>query len=192
VNLTTVIGSMQLRGEAEFVAPEALTGLTNLAYAAYAAFGLQPPHGAPIVGPGAFGTWAGMHGSASARTGSLSVVDPAKVGRQRRVRGECPIGAGEHHSLSQSLGVGLDAAQAQALLDANQAMIDGGGFTASEVSFRLACMRVLGTLPNRFGVKSWRVLTSRRLPAGGLCRLRWRCRSRGEAGDQPSGGRRAG
>jgi len=28
----------------------------------------------------------------------------------------------------------------------------------SEVSFRLACMKVLGTLPNRFGVKSWRVV----------------------------------
>ena len=41
----------------------------------------------------------------------------------------------------------LDSAQAQELLDANQAMIDGGGYTASEVSFRLACMRVLRTLP---------------------------------------------
>ena len=37
-------------------------------------------------------------------------------------------------------------------------MIDGGGFTASEVSFRLACMKVLKTLQNRFSVKSWRVL----------------------------------
>jgi len=44
------------------------------------------------------------------------------------------------------------------LLDANQAMIDGGGFTTSEVSFRLACMKVLGTLPDRFHVKSWRVI----------------------------------
>ena len=51
VNLTTVIGSMQLRGEAEFVAPESLTGLTNLAHSTYAAFGLDTPHGAAIVGP---------------------------------------------------------------------------------------------------------------------------------------------
>ena len=48
--------------------------------------------------------------------------------------------------LSESLGVPLDSAQAQALMDANQAMIEGGGFTVSEVSFRLACMKVLGTL----------------------------------------------
>ena len=43
-------------------------------------------------------------------------------------------------------------------MDANQAMIDGGGFTASEVSFRLACMKVLKTLHNRFSVKGWRGL----------------------------------
>jgi 2-isopropylmalate synthase len=52
VNLTTVIGSMQLRGEAEFVPPEALAGLTGLAQAAYAAFSLEAPHGVPIVGRG--------------------------------------------------------------------------------------------------------------------------------------------
>ena len=60
--------------------------------------------------------------------------------------------------LSQSVGVPLDSAQAQTFMDTNQAMIDGGGFTASEVSFRLACMKVLKTLPNRFGIKSWRVV----------------------------------
>jgi 2-isopropylmalate synthase len=42
-------------------------------------------------------------------------------------------------------------------MDSNQAMIEGGGFTASEVSFRLACMKILGTLRNWFAVKSWRV-----------------------------------
>ena len=62
VNLTTVVGAMQLRGEAEFVVPAALPSLTSLAHSAYAAFGLEAPHGAPVVGPGAFGTWAGMHG----------------------------------------------------------------------------------------------------------------------------------
>ena len=51
VNLTTVVGAIQLRGEAEFVPPASLSGLTSLAHSAYAAFGLEPPHGAPIVGP---------------------------------------------------------------------------------------------------------------------------------------------
>jgi 2-isopropylmalate synthase len=60
--------------------------------------------------------------------------------------------------LSQTLGVPLDSAQAQALMDSNQSMIEGGGFTVSDVSFKLACMKVLGTLEDRFSVKSWRVL----------------------------------
>jgi 2-isopropylmalate synthase len=60
--------------------------------------------------------------------------------------------------LSEALGVPLNSAQAQALMDANLAMIEGGGYTVSEVSFKLACMRVRNTLENRFGVRSWRVL----------------------------------
>ena len=159
VNLTTVVGGMQLRGEAEFVAPESLAGLTGLAHAAYAAFGLEAPHGAPIVGAGAFGTWAGMHGSSERKNpGAYLWCDPARVGANPVIGVNAQSGRANIVLLSQSLGVALDSAQAQTLLDTNQAMIDGGAFTVSEVSFKLACMRVLGTLEERFGVKSWRVL----------------------------------
>jgi 2-isopropylmalate synthase len=159
VNLTTVVGGMQLRGEAEFVAAEQLKGLTTLAYSAYGAFGLQAPHGAPIVGQGAFGTWAGMHGSSEKKNpGAYLWCDPAKVGAMPVIGVNAQSGKANIILLSETVGVPLNSAQAQAFVDANQGMIDGGGFTASEVSFRLACMKVLGTLPNRFGVKSWRVV----------------------------------
>ena len=167
VNLTTVVGSMQVRGEAEFVAPEKLHGLTRLAQTAYGAFGLQAPHGAPIVGPGAFGTWAGMHGSSERKNpGAYLWCDPAMVGANPVIGVNAQSGKANIILLSEALGVPLDGAQAQALLDANQAMIDGGGFTASEVSFRLACMKVLGTLPNRFGVKGWRVVDESEITGG--------------------------
>jgi 2-isopropylmalate synthase len=159
VNLTTVIGSMQLRGEAEFVTPERLTGLTSLAQSAYAAFTLEAPHGAPIVGPGAFGTWAGMHGSSERKNpGAYLWCDPARVGASPVIGVNAQSGRANIVLLSEALGVPLNSAQAQALMDANQAMIEGGGFTASEVSFRLACMKVLKTLEDRFSIKSWRVL----------------------------------
>ena len=159
VNLTTVIGSMQLRREAEFVTPDSLTGLNALAYSACTAFGLDPPHGAPIIGPGAFGTWAGMHGSSERKNpGAYLWCDPAKVGASPIVGVNGQSGKANIVLLSETLGVALDSEQAQAFLHANQAMIEGGGFTASEVSFRLACMRILKTLQERFGVKSWRVL----------------------------------
>jgi 2-isopropylmalate synthase len=159
VNLTTVIGGMQLRGEAEFVSPEALTGLTGLSHSAYAAFGLEPPHGTPIVGPGAFGTWAGMHGSSERKNpGAYLWCDPARVGANPVIGVNAQSGRANIVLLSEALGVPLNSAQAQALLDANQGMIDGGAFTVSEISFKLACMKVLGTLHERFSVKSWRVL----------------------------------
>ena len=159
VNLTTVIGSTQLRGEAEFVSPESLTGLTSLAHSTYAAFGLEAPHGAAIVGPGAFGTWAGMHGSSERKNpGAYLWCDPARVGANPVIGVNAQSGRANIMLLSQSLGVPLDATQAQKFMDANQAMIDGGGFTASDVSFRLACIRIQGTLRNRFSVKSWKVI----------------------------------
>lgn len=158
VNLTTVVGAMQMRHEAEFVPPELLTGLTSLAHSTYAAFGLEAPHGAPIVGPGAFGTWAGMHGSSERKNpGAYLWCDPALVGANPTIGVNAQSGRANIMLLSESLGVALNPVQAQSLIDSNQAMIDGGGFTASEVSFRLACMKTLGTLSNWFNVKSWRV-----------------------------------
>ena len=159
VNLTTVIGSMQLRGEAEFVTPESLAGLTSLAHSAYAAFGLDAPHGAPIVGPGAFGTWAGMHGSSERKNpGAYLWCEPARVGAIPVIGVNAQSGKANIILLSESLGIPLNSAQAQTLMDNNQAMMEGDGFTASEVSFKLACMKALGTFQDSFSVKSWRVI----------------------------------
>jgi len=159
VNLTTVIGSMQLRGEAEFVTPESLAELTSLAHSAYEAFGIEPPHGAPIVGPGAFGTWAGMHGSSERKNpGAYLWCDPAKVGAIPVIGVNGQSGKANIILLSKAIGVPLDSEQAQEFMDANQAMIEGDGYTASEVSFKLACMKMLNTLKNSFSVKSWRVI----------------------------------
>jgi 2-isopropylmalate synthase len=158
VNLTTVIGGMQLRNEAEFVPAASLTGLTSLAHSAFDAFSLDVPHGAPIVGHGAFGTWAGMHGSSERKhPGAYLWCDPSRAGATPAIGVNAHSGKANVLLLSEQLGVGLNSAQAQEFIDANAAMIDGGGFTASEVSFRLACMKVLGTLPDLFTVRTWRV-----------------------------------
>ena len=158
VNLTTLVGGMQLRGEAEFVTPEQLRGLTSLSNLAYSAFSLETPHGAPIVGGGAFGTWAGMHGSSERKNpGAYLWCDPAEVGAAATIGVNSLSGRANVMLLSESLGVPLTSEQAQRLMDENKAMVEGGGFTVSDVSFRLACMRVMGTLPNRFAVRGWRV-----------------------------------
>jgi 2-isopropylmalate synthase len=158
VNLVTVVGGMQLRDEAEFVHPKSLTQLSSLAHSAYSAFGLEVPHGAPIVGSGAFGTWAGMHGSSEGKNpGAYLWCDPTLIGAIPTIGVNGLSGRANVILLSKALGVPLNASQAQLLIDSNQAMVEGGGYAISEVSFRLACMRVLQTLPNWFSVKSWRV-----------------------------------
>lgn len=158
VNLTTVIGGMQLRDEAQFVPEESLAGLTSLAHSAYASFGLEAPHSTPIVGMGAFGTWAGMHGSSERKNpGAYLWCDPARVGASPIIGVNRQSGRANVMLLAQSLGLTLNSDQAQSLIDANEAMVEGGGFTASEVSFRLACIKALGQHKNRFAVRSWRV-----------------------------------
>lgn len=158
VNLSTVVGSLQLRHEAEFVSADALRGLTGLAHSAYEAFSLDVPHGAPLVGPGAFGTWAGMHGSSERKNpGAYLWCDPALVGASPVIGVNAQSGKANVVLLSETLGVPLTPAQAQSLIETNRAMIEGGGYTASEVSFRLACLRVLRTVPDLFTVRTWRV-----------------------------------
>jgi 2-isopropylmalate synthase len=100
-----------------------------------------------------------MHGSSERKNpGAYLWCDPARVGATPVIGVNGQSGKANIVLLSDAVGVPLDSAQAQAFIDANQGMIEGGGFTASEVSFRLACMKILGTLRNRFNVKSWRVL----------------------------------
>jgi 2-isopropylmalate synthase len=159
VNLTTVIGSMQIRDEARFVSGEQLRGLTSLAHTAYDLFSLDVPHGAPIVGPGAFGTWAGMHGSSERKNpGAYLWCDPARVGATPIIGVNRQSGKANILLLAETLGVPLTSSQAQDLMEANQPMIEGGGFTASEVSFRLACLRAQRALPDFFAIRHWRVM----------------------------------
>jgi 2-isopropylmalate synthase len=99
-----------------------------------------------------------MHGSSERKNpGAYLWTDPALVGASPVIGVNAQSGRANIMLLSESLGVPLSSTQAQTLMDQNPAMIEGGGYTTSEVSFRLACMRVLGTLPSWFSVKSWRV-----------------------------------
>jgi len=99
-----------------------------------------------------------MHGSSERKNpGAYLWCDPARVGANPVIGVNRQSGKANVMLLSENLGVPLNSDQAQALIDGNESMIEGGGYTASEVSFRLACMRVLKTLRNRFGVRSWRV-----------------------------------
>jgi 2-isopropylmalate synthase len=99
-----------------------------------------------------------MHGSSERKNpGAYLWCDPARVGATPIIGVNAQSGRANVILLSQQLDVPLNVAQAQAFIEANQAMMEGGGFTASEVSFRLACLRVLKTVPELFTVRTWRV-----------------------------------
>jgi 2-isopropylmalate synthase len=99
-----------------------------------------------------------MHGSSERKNpGAYLWCDPSQVGATPVIGVNGHSGRANIVMLSEQLGVPLSGSQAQQLMDANQAMIEGGGFTASELSFRLACMRVLKTLPEFFSVRTWRI-----------------------------------
>jgi 2-isopropylmalate synthase len=100
-----------------------------------------------------------MHASSERKNpGAYLWCDPALIGANPVIGLNAQSGRANIVLLSEALGVPLGSAQAQALMDANQGMIDGGAYTVSEVSFKLTCMKVLGTLQDRFSVKSWRVI----------------------------------
>jgi 2-isopropylmalate synthase len=99
-----------------------------------------------------------MHGSSERKNpGAYLWCDPARIGATPIIGVNAQSGRANVILLSQQLDVPLNVAQAQAFIEANQAMMEGGGFTASEVSFRLACLRVLKTVPELFTVRTWRV-----------------------------------
>jgi 2-isopropylmalate synthase len=99
-----------------------------------------------------------MHGSSERKNpGAYLWCDPARVGASPVIGVNRQSGRANVMLLSESLGLALNADQAQALIDANESMIEGGGFTASEISFRLACMKALNQHRNRFAIRSWRV-----------------------------------
>jgi 2-isopropylmalate synthase len=99
-----------------------------------------------------------MHGSSENKNpGAYLWCNPAEVGAVPTIGVNGQSGRANIVLLSKDLGMPLNSKQAQMLLDSNQAMIEGGGFTASEISFKLACMRVLGTIGNWFSIRSWRV-----------------------------------
>ena len=112
VNLTTVVGAMQLRGEAEFVPPESLNGLTGLAHSAYAAFGLEAAARRAHRRSRRIrhlGRHARLQRAQESRR--VSLVRSRARGRQPHHRRQRAVGQGQHHA---ALRVARRAAQLRA------------------------------------------------------------------------------
>jgi 2-isopropylmalate synthase len=159
-NLISLISRLQIKDGINLMGPEALTQLTNLSHITAQAFSVELNRQSPFVGHDATHTAAGMHASGLTRdNGSYLCFDPAAVGNKERVSVNKQSGKSNVLTLSKELGVPLDSTQAVSFMDANKAMIEGGGYEASEASFTLACRRALGSHRGYFDVISYQVQT---------------------------------
>lgn len=144
-NLCTIIPRLQLKDGFELVSPESLACITELSYKTALGFNREPSDRAPFVGTNAFKTFAGMHASGENRTdGCYLQVDPFLVGNERLFGLNAQSGASNVIVLAKRLELELTAQQANRLLSEYALMVSGGGFAASEVSFWMACRRILG------------------------------------------------
>lgn len=86
VDLTSILGNLELKMGYECLPEGRLTGLTNLSRKVWEYLGIQGPSGQPFVGPSAFAHKGGVHVSAVQRNPeTYEHIDPELVGNSRKV-----------------------------------------------------------------------------------------------------------
>ena len=86
VDLTSILGNLELKMGYECVPEGNLGGLTNLSRKVWEYLGIQGPTGQPFVGPSAFAHKGGVHVSAVQRNPeTYEHIDPELVGNSRKV-----------------------------------------------------------------------------------------------------------
>ncbi|MBL8572510.1 MAG: citramalate synthase [Hyphomicrobiaceae bacterium] len=175
-NLVSIIPSLKLKPEfAERfdigVSDEALADLTNLARGFDEMLNRRPNRHQPYVGFAAFATKAGIHASALVKDPkTYEHIPPESVGNRRRVL--VSDQAGKSNLLAELARLGLEVDKAEPKLDTLLGEVKrlesiGYSYEGADASFELLARRTLGTVPDYFKVKSFRVMVERRYNAIG-------------------------
>ncbi|SFS12418.1 citramalate synthase [Yoonia litorea] len=170
-NLTTLIPTLMLKEPfaSRFetgVTSEALMGLRRASRLLDDILNRVPAKQAPYVGASAFAHKSGLHASAIAKDPSTyEHVDPAAVGNSRIV----PMSnqAGQSNLRARLLEAGLDVeagdpALARIVERIKEREAQGYSYDTAQASFELLARKELGTLPEFFEVKRYRVTVERR------------------------------
>jgi len=170
-NLTTLIPTLLLKEPYASmfetgVTPEALKGLRRASRLLDDILNRVPAKQAPYVGASAFAHKSGLHASAIAKDPSTyEHVDPAAVGNSRIV----PMSnqAGQSNLRARLLEAGLDVAKDDPALPRiveriKEREAQGYSYDTAQASFELLAREELGTLPEFFEVKRYRVTVERR------------------------------
>lgn len=123
------------------------------------------PH-APYVGTAAFAHKGGLHVSAMAKdTSSYEHINPDRVGNERRIL--VSDKSGKSNIVSRLRQMGLEEEAENPKLDGLVREIKereklGYAYDDADASFELLVRRLLGTVPNYFDLRSFRVIDERR------------------------------
>ena len=86
VDLTSILGNLELKLGYECLPEGRIQGLTNLSRKVWEYLGIKGPSGQPFVGPSAFAHKGGVHVSAVQRNpDTYEHIDPALVGNSRKI-----------------------------------------------------------------------------------------------------------
>jgi 2-isopropylmalate synthase len=145
---------------------DALEKLTHVSRAFDELLNRAPNRQAPYVGASAFATKAGIHASAILKEPeTYEHIPPETVGNQRRVLVSEQAGKSNLLSEMKRAGIALDAKDPRIdslLAEVKRREAEGFAYDAAPASFELLARRMLGTVPEFFGVDSFRVSVERR------------------------------
>ncbi len=147
VDLTSVIGNLELKLGYQCVPEGRLKDLTGLSRKVWEYLGIQGPSGQPFVGPSAFAHKGGVHVSAVQRNpGTYEHVDPELVGNSRKILiSELAGGSNLRAKLANRYPELEDTGAARAILEEVQDREHAGySYEKADGSFDLVVRRHIG------------------------------------------------
>ena len=160
VDLTSIIGNLELKMGYVCLPEGAISGLTNLSKAVWEFLGMQGPLGQPFVGPSAFAHKGGVHVSAVQRNpGTYEHIEPELVGNSRKILiSELSGGSNLRAKLANRYSELEDSTAVKAILDEVQEKEHAGySYENADGSFDLMVRRHIGKYQPKFEPLYYRI-----------------------------------
>ncbi len=171
-NLITIIPSLVLKmGYETSVGKDDLGKLTHLSRLLDERLNRAPDRSAPYVGESAFAHKGGLHVSAVEKDPqTYEHIDPETVGNRRHVVVSDQSGRSNIIARFREIGLDIDPKDKKVsrLVEmVKEQEFDGYAYDGAEASFELLARRELGSVPDYFHCRSFRVIDERRWNARG-------------------------
>lgn len=160
VDLTSILGNLELKMGYECLPEGRISGLTNLSRKVWEYLGIQGPTGQPFVGPSAFAHKGGVHVSAVQRNPeTYEHIDPELVGNSRKILiSELAGGSNLKAKLSNRYPELEDSGAVKAILNEVQDREHSGySFENADGSFDLLVRRHIGKYKPAFDPIYYRI-----------------------------------